>query len=132
MAGKAVLRATVEAFYRPIIAVPAKESHAHLMRLKITPKTRFWKKGPGDTLRRGSVDDIQPHCAVIPVVEPSSLWFVQNSFGITFRAADILVVEEGSSDGSGAAPSGDFIMTDALPAAAAPPAVPPAADYHDA
>ena len=108
--GKAVPRGTVEAFYRPIIAVPAKETHAWLMRLKVTAKTRFWKVGPGRALLRATVDDIQSHCAVIPVVEPSSLWFVQNSFGITFRASDVLIVTEGSADGGGPAPSGDFIM----------------------
>ena len=122
--GKAVPRPTVEAFYRPIIAVPAKESHAWLMKIKVHAKTRFWQKGPGDTVRRATVDDIQPGCAVIPVVEPSSLWFVQNSFGISFRAADVMIMEAGSPDGRGAAPSGDFIMTDAPGAAAAPPAAP--------
>ena len=125
--GKAVPHATVEAFYRPSIAVPAKESHAWLLRLKVSPKTRFWKVGPGSTLLRAAVEDIQPHCVVIPVVETSCLWFVQNSFGITFRAVDVLITTEGSADGM-AAPSGDFIMTDAPGAAAAPPpAAPPAA-----
>jgi len=103
---KKLTKGVVENFYRPLITVPEKESHSLLMRLKITRQTKFWRL-EGETVHAASEDDLQPHCRVVPVVEPSSLWFVQNSFGMSFKAAHVLIT---AGRNPGGAEGGDFVM----------------------
>lgn len=127
---KKMPRGVVENFYRKIVSEPTKEGYAPLLRLKITNKTRFWKLGEGNVLQRATEDDLTPHSIVVPTAEPSSLWFVQNSFGLSFHAMSVLIVSSGEGGGiggggGGAAASGDFILAQPAPAA-------PATDETDA
>ena len=45
------------------------------------------------------------------MVEPSSLWFVQNTFGMTLKAMHVLITAPGNEGGAmAAAEGGDFIF----------------------
>lgn len=109
---KKMPRGVVENFYRKIVAEPTKEGYAPLLRLKITAKTQFWKLGEGNVLMRATEEDLTPRSVVVPTAEPSSLWFVQNSFGLSFHAMSVLIVSSGEGGGGGTAAGGDFIFMD--------------------
>ena len=98
----------VENFYRPLVSVPEKESHAKLLRLKINAQTTFFKL-EGETVHRATAEDITSHCRLIPVVEPSFLWFVANTFGMSFKVSSVLITAPGGDEGGAAtAAGGDF------------------------
>lgn len=107
---KKLTKGVVENFYRPLVTVPEKETYSSLLRLKITPQTQFWRL-EGETVHRAEESDLSSRCRLIPVVEPSSLWFVQNTFGMSLKAMHVLITAPGS-DGGGAAATegGDFIF----------------------
>ena len=98
---KEMKRATVEALYRPLLTTPANAAYDPLLRLKIN------KDGPQATnvmivvnegaanspmkWRHGTLDEIERHAEVIPIVEVSGLWFVSKACGMTLVATDLLV-----------------------------------------
>jgi hypothetical protein len=107
---KKLAKGVVENFYKPLVNVPEKETHSKLLRLKITPDTQFWRL-EGETVHRAEESDLKGRCRLIPVVEPSSLWFIGNSFGMSFKAMHILITAPGSEGGGAAATEGgDFIF----------------------
>lgn len=106
---KKLTKGVVENFYRPLVNVPEKETHSKLLRLKITPQTQFWRL-EGETVHRAEESDLTGRCRLIPVVEPSSLWFVQNSFGMSLKAMHVLITAPGSEGGGAATEGGDFIF----------------------
>lgn len=93
--------ATVEALYRTLLA-PQKNGYEPLLRLKINAPT---SKAPTNVMvvlqegtatqplryRPGSLEDVTPHCEVVPIVEVVGLWFIAKGFGMTLVATDLLV-----------------------------------------
>jgi hypothetical protein len=91
---------TVEALYRTLLS-PQKNGFEPLLRLKINASG----KSPTQVMvvlqeatatqplkyRAGTLDDVMPHCQVLPIVEVVGLWFIAKGFGMTLVATDLLV-----------------------------------------
>ena len=117
--GKSYDRETLEEFYRTLLS-PTKEGYDPLLRLKIAEwgkdtDTKIWVKSADGAVVAGTLSDLQPRCRVVPIAMFNSVWFVQNSFGLSFHAMSVLIVSsgEGGGGGGGTAAGGDFIFMDA-------------------
>jgi hypothetical protein len=98
---KEMKRATVDALYRPLLTSPSNAAYDPLLRLKInkdgpqaTNVMIVMQEGNADApmkWRHGTLDEIERHSEVIPIVEVSGLWFVSKACGMTLVATDLLV-----------------------------------------
>lgn len=86
--------------YRQCLQVSTKdpEKYAPLVRVKVAetgknPTNIFvvYKEGETEKYKRGSVDDLNRNCYVVPQFEVSGLWFVSKGFGATLVCTDLLV-----------------------------------------
>lgn len=105
---KEMTQPTVEALYRCLLA-PQRNGYAPLLRVKINAggsqatKVFVVTSEPTATApmkyRVGSLDDLTPHCEVLPIVEVVGLWFIAKGFGMTLVATDLLVFPAPKRDG---------------------------------
>jgi hypothetical protein len=99
---KEMKQATVEALYRSLLS-PQRGNYDPLLRVKVNTTgthatTVFVVEDEGCAennvpmrYRKGSLDDVVPHCEVVPIVEVVGLWFISKGFGMTLLATDLLV-----------------------------------------
>lgn len=100
---KEMKQSTVEALYRQLAAPSSTEGYAPLMRIKVNASGKqvtnvLVVRDEGDAergipmrYRQGTLDEVTPHCYVIPIVEAAGLWIISKACGFTLVATDLLV-----------------------------------------
>jgi hypothetical protein len=85
----AVLR---EALYKPIVR-PGKEQYPSTMKLKIStkPDGSFVPEAYSMQREQVSLDSIEKGQKVMAIVDLSSIWFIDNKFGVTIRLQQTLL-----------------------------------------
>lgn len=100
---KEMKQSTVEALYRQLAAPSTTEGYAPLMRIKVNASGKqvtnvLVVRDEGDPerglplrYRQGTLEEVTPHCHVIPIVEAAGLWIISKACGFTLVATDLLV-----------------------------------------
>ena len=85
----AVLR---EALYKPMVR-PGKEQYPATMKLKVTtkPDGSFLPEAYSMNRKQVSLDTIEKSQKVMAIVDLSSIWFIDNKFGVTMRLQQCLI-----------------------------------------
>ena len=90
-------RDQVEARYKDIVKPPKENDNCPYMIVKVTcppsenPTPIKTIKDDGITLKNGSIEDLTKEAEVVPIVRTGGLWFMSDSFGVSFSAYKLIV-----------------------------------------
>lgn len=92
-------RDQVEARYKEIVKPPKEGEECPYMIVKVscppsdnpTPIKIIQEEDSKLVLKNGSIDDLTRDAEVVPIVRTSGLWFMSDSFGVSFSAYKLIV-----------------------------------------
>tara|TARA_B100001989_G_C24548747_1_gene472722 strand:+ start:970 stop:1710 length:741 start_codon:yes stop_codon:yes gene_type:complete len=90
-------RDQVEARYKEIVKPPKENDDCPYMIVKVScppsdnPTPIKTIKEDGRTLSNGTIDDLTKDAEVVPIVRTGGLWFMTDSFGVSFSAYKLIV-----------------------------------------